>query len=256
MGFTHVEIPVEDPDIIDASEVRRALDANSLKAIVCGAFGPTRDLTHKDPAVHQVCFDYLERCFEFCLAWDTTFVAGPMYSAVGKTRLLPPDERKREWDLAITNLRKVSERAATHGLFLAIESLNRFESDLVNTAEDLLRLVTDINHPSAKIMLDSFHMTLEERDLAKAIITVGDHLIHMQVSENYRGAPGTGLTPWTELKKGLDAVNYDGVISIESFTPSNQELAGAVCIWKPFAISQDQFAIDGLAFLKSLYSST
>ncbi len=256
MGFSHVEIPVEDPDIIDAIEVRQALAANGLKAVVCGAFGQTRDLTHDDPAVHQVCFDYLEKCFEFCLAWDTKFVAGPMYSAVGKTRLLPPDERKREWDLAVTNLRKASERAATHGLFLAIESLNRFESDLVNTADDLLRLVTDIDRPSAKIMLDSFHMTLEERDLAKAIITVGDHLIHMQVSENYRGAPGTGLTPWAELKKGLDAVNYNGVISIESFTPNSQELAGAVCIWKPFAETQDQFAIDGLAFLKSLYSSS
>jgi len=117
-------------------------------------------------------------------------------------------------------------------------------------------MVTDINHPSAKIMLDSFHMTLEERDLVKAIRTVGDHLIHMQVSENYRGAPGTGLTPWADIKHGLETIKYDGVISIESFTPKNQELAGAVCIWKPFADSQDQFAIDGLAFLQSLFSST
>jgi len=114
MGFSYVEIPIEDPDIIDALEVKHALDANGLRAIVCGAFGPTRDLTHKDPAVHQVCFDYLDKCFEFCLAWDTKFVAGPMYSAVGKTRLLPPNERQKEWNLAVSNLRKVSEKAATH----------------------------------------------------------------------------------------------------------------------------------------------
>ena len=250
MGFTHVEIPVEDPDLINPKKVANALKEHNLKAIVCGAFGPSRDLTHEDPKVHQQCFDYLDRCFDLCLDWDTNFVAGPMYSAVGKARLLPPDERKKEWDLAISNLRKVCERAAENNLFIALESLNRFETDLVNTSEDLIRMVKDINHPSAKILLDSFHMTIEERNLEEAIKLAGDHLIHVQVSENYRGSPGSGQTRWDDFKSGLDAINYDGVITIESFTPNVQELAGAVCIWKPFSESQDQFAKDGLAFLK------
>ena len=255
MGFSHVEIPVEDPSIIDARVVKEALDEYGLKAILCAAFGPTRDLTHEDPKVHQQCKDYVYRCFELCHAWDCEFVAGPMYSAVGKARLVPPDQRKREWDMAVKNLTEICERAGSESLSIALEPLNRFESDLVNTAADVVRMVNEINHPAARILLDSFHMTIEERDLEQAFRLVGDQLVHVQVSENYRGVPGTGLTDWDAIKRGLDAIGYNGVISIESFTPNVQELAGAVCIWKPFADTQDDFAKDGLTFLKSKFEN-
>ncbi len=253
MGFTHVEIPVEDPEIINAELVKKALDEQGLKAIVCGAFGPTRDLTHEDPIVHQVCFDYVFRCFDLCHQLGADFVAGPMYAAVGKARLLPPEKRKIEWDRAVKNLRFVCERAGKENLQIAIEPLNRFETDLVNTTEDVVRLVQDINHSAAKILLDSFHMCLEERDLSEAIKLAGDSLIHLQVSENYRGSPGTGQTDWIAIKNGLKAIDYQGIISIESFTPEIKELAGAVCIWKPFAENQDAFAAEGLQFLKAVF---
>ena len=252
-GFTHVEIPVEDPTLFDPHLVKSALEEHDLQAVLCGAFGPTRDLTHEDPKIHQQCKDYVYRCFDLCHIWDCEFVAGPMYSAVGKTRLLPPDERQREWDLAVSNLREICERAGAESLSIALEPLNRFESDLVNTASDVVNMVNDINHPAARVLLDSFHMTIEERDLTEAFKTAGDKLIHVQVSENYRGAPGTGLTNWDAIKAGLDAIDYKGIISIESFTPNVQELAGAVCIWKPFAKTQDDFAKDGLAFLRSKF---
>lgn len=253
MGFDAVEIPVEDPGLIDNKLVKRALDDHGLQGIVCGAFGPTRDLTHEDPAVHQQCFDYLEKCFDLCNAIDATFLAGPMYSAVGKARMVPPKQRKKEWDLAVSNLHKVCEMAGPRGLSIALEPLNRFESDLVNTAEDVVRMAQDIDHPSARVMLDSFHMTIEERDIEQAILTTGDKLIHVQVSENYRGTPGTGLTPWEAFRSGIEKVGYRGVISIESFTPEIKELAGAVCFWKNMAESQDAFASDGLKFLKNLF---
>jgi D-psicose/D-tagatose/L-ribulose 3-epimerase len=98
-------------------------------------------------------------------------------------------------------------------------------------------------------------MSIEESDVEKAIINAGDNLIHLQVSENYRGTPGTGQTPWNAYKRGLDAINYQGVVSIESFTPENKELAGAVCFWHPMAESQDKFASEGLEFLKNLLTS-
>jgi D-psicose/D-tagatose/L-ribulose 3-epimerase len=173
-----------------------------------------------------------------------------MYSAVGKARMLSPEKRKIEWELAVKNLRTVCNMAADRGLQIALEPLNRFESDLINTADDAVRLISDINHPAAKIMLDGFHMNIEERNIEKAIITSGDRLIHIQVSENYRGTPGTGQTCWDAYKKGLEAINYKGTVTIESFTPDNKELAGAVCFWHPMAESQDGFASEGLRFLK------
>ena len=249
-GYDAVEIPVEDPSLIDLDLVKKALADEGLKAIICGAFGPSRDLTHDDPAFHQTCFTYLDSCLEIASELGAGFVAGPMYSAVGKARLVSPEQRKVEWDRAVSNLRKVCRRAGEFGLDLAIETLNRFETDLINTSKDLMRLIGDINEPQAKAVLDGFHLNIEEPDLESAIRRVGDKLIHVQVSENYRGTPGTGQTNWAAWKRGLEAINYRGTISIESFTPQVKELAGAVCIWKPLVPSQDGFAKDGLEFLK------
>jgi D-psicose/D-tagatose/L-ribulose 3-epimerase len=251
MGYDAVEIAVEDPALINAQRVKELLQANGLKAVVCGAFGASRDLTHDDPAVQKGCLQYIEDSLEMCAVWDAGFFAGPMYAAVGKARMLPPDARKAEWELAVKNLQKVCGMAAARGLQIALEPLNRFESDLVNRAADVMRLIGDIGHPAAKVVLDGFHMNIEEPDLEQAVRETGDKLIHVQVSENYRGAPGTGQTRWDALYRGLQTVNYQGVVSIESFTPNNKELARAVCIWRPLAASQDTFATEGLAFLRS-----
>lgn len=254
MGFDVVEIPVENPELIDAKAVNNALMENGLEPTVCGVFGPTKDLTHDDVSVHETCFRYIEKCFELCNAWNVDFVAGPMYSAVGKARMVSSEQRKIEWERAVNNLRKVCEVAQSFGTSIALEPLNRFESDMVNTAEDVMRLVTDINYTEAKVLLDGFHMTIEEKNIREAINTVGDKLLHVQVSENHRGIPGSGLTPWYEFQKGLEDIDYKGAMVIESFTPEIKELAGAVCIWKNLAESQDGFASEGLNFLKETFN--
>lgn len=249
-GYDVVEIPVEDPALIDIKLVKEALLENGLEAVICGAFGTSRDLTNDDTSFHKTSLDYIESCLEISYDLGAKFFAGPMYSAVGKARLVSPEQKKVEWDRAVHNLRIVSEMASKRGLEIALEPLNRFESDLINTAKDVHQLVKDINHPAAKIILDGFHMNIEEPDIESAIKLAGDKLIHLQVSENYRGTPGTGQTRWDAYKRGLEAINYQGIVSIESFTPEVKELAGAVCIWRPLVPSQDGFAKEGLEFLK------
>lgn len=251
LGFDVVEIAVEDPALIDVKKVKEALNQYGLQTVICGAFGNSRDLTNESKDVQQNGLSYIEACLDMCAELGVSFFAGPMYSAVGKARMLKPEQRKAEWDLAVHNLLKVCDMAGSRDLKIALEPLNRFESDLVNTANDVMRMVKDINHPAANVILDSFHMSIEERDVEQAIRAVGDKLIHVQVSENYRGAPGSGQTPWDAYKRGLEAINYKGIVSIESFTTDNVELAGAVCFWTPKADTQDDFAKDGLKFLKS-----
>lgn len=251
MGFDVVEIAVEDPALIDIKKLKSALNEYKLQASICGAFGTSRDLTNESKAVQQNGLDYIESCLDICKELEVGFLGGPMYSAVGKARMLKPDQRKAEWDLAVKNLQRVSEMATARDLKIALEPLNRFESDLVNTSEDVLRMVNDINHPAACIMLDSFHMSIEEKNVERAITIAGDKLIHLQVSENYRGAPGTGQTPWNDYRNGLEKIGYEGIVTIESFTTDNVELAGAVCFWTPKAESQDVFATEGLRFLKN-----
>lgn len=250
MGFEEVELAVEYPALIDTRALVQGLERYQLKPVIVGAFGPTRDLTHEDPAVQQNCLNYIRECLQLAADVGAGFVGGPMYSAVGKARMVPAAQRQQEWQLAVENLRRACELADGLGLQLALEPLNRFESDLVNTAEDARRLVEAIQHPAARIMLDSFHMGIEERNVEAAIQKAGDLLIHVQVAENYRGTPGTGQTNWEAYHRGLTAIGYTGGLSIESFTTDNQELAGAVCFWRPMATSQDAFASEGLKFLK------
>lgn len=257
MGFDFVEVPIEDPTLIDGKLVRRALDDHGLTSVGCGAFGPTRDLTHEDPKVHANCFEYITRSLDLCTQLGANVFAGPMYSAVGKRRLLPADQRKGEWNLAVANVRKACELAGARGIRLAIEPLNRFETDLVNTAADVARMIDEIAHPAAGVMMDSYHMNLEERDNEEALRTVGHRLAHVQVSDNYRGCPGKGQVRWDTFKRGIEAAQsagYQGGIAIESFTPEIVELAGAVCFWRPMEPSQDGFAEEGLAFLKKLFA--
>ncbi|MES2438610.1 MAG: sugar phosphate isomerase/epimerase family protein [Verrucomicrobiota bacterium] len=256
LGFKSVELPIEDPALVDAKALRPVLEDLGLTVHVCGAFGPGRDLTNADAAVRDSGRAYISSCLDIAAGLGATFLAGPMYSEVGKARQLPEDERRREWDLAVSELRKVSAAAGERGLSIALEPINRFETDLVNTTADSLRMIRDIDHPAAKVMIDTFHMTIEESDIGAAIRAAGKDLIHVQVSENHRGVTGTGLTPWTSFRDALREIDYNGSIVIESFTPDNRDLAGAVCIWKRFTPTQDEFAARGLAFLQQLFAQS
>lgn len=253
LGFGAIELPVEDASLIDAAALAPVIAGTGLKVHVCGAFGPGRDLTDPDPSVRASTQGYLASLMDIATTLGAGFIAGPMYSRVGKARQLPEAERRREWDLAVSELHTAAIEAGNRGLALAIEPINRFETDLVNTAADAVRMVRDIAHPAAKMMIDTFHMTIEESNLGDAIRHAGKDLIHVQVSENHRGVTGTGLTPWTDFRDALREINYSGSIVIESFTPDNRDLAGAVCIWKRFTANQDEFASRGLDFLKNLF---
>jgi D-psicose/D-tagatose/L-ribulose 3-epimerase len=253
-GYDKVEIAVEDPQLINTSEIKKRLEDNNLGVIICGAFGTTRDLTSDDESIRKNGLNYIEECLNIAAELDAGFFAGPMYSAVGKARMVSQEQRKVEWDRAVSGVRKVSEMAESRGLDIGIESLNRFESDLVNNVNDVLKLIKDVNHSATKICLDMFHMNIEEPDPEQAIVSAGDKLIHLQVSENYRGTPGTGSSNWQAYYNGLEKINYSGTISIESFTPDNKELAAAVCIWRNLAKDQDSFAREGNIFLKKWIS--
>ena len=254
MGFDVFEIAVEDPSRFAGDRLSEALRSSGLRPVACGAFGPSRDLTHEDSRYRRESLAYIRDVLKLCERWNAAIFAGPMYSAVGKRRQVSADQKQKEWDLAVAGIREAGLMAADHGVTLAIEPLNRFETDLVNTAAQAVRLVEEVAHPNVKVHLDTFHMMIEENSLLDAIILAGPRLVHFHACESNRGTPGTGLVPWDQVADGLRAIGYGGDLVIESFTPECVSIAAAAAIWRPLAPSQDALARDGRAFLRRLVS--
>lgn len=251
-GFDVFEMACEEPAGIDVGAVKAALDETGLGAVVCGVFGPDRDLSSADAGVRETTKTYVRWMIDTAETLGATVVCGPAYSSVGKARLLPPAERAAERRRAVESLREVGGYAADHGVRLALEPLNRFEVDMINTVEQGLDLLDEIDSPAVGLHLDTFHMHIEEKNTEAAIRRAGDKLFHFHACENDRGIPGSGQVDWDGVARGLAAVEYDGVVAIEAFTPALEAIARAVCLWRPLAPDQDTLARQGLAFLRGL----
>src|SRR5690606_7451408 len=132
------------------------------------------DLTSDDAKLRETGIAYIETCLDIAKELGASFFAGPMYSAVGKARMVSPEQKRKEWERAAEGLRMACELASGRDLDIALEPLNRFESDLINNVDDVLRLIKDIDHPSAKVCLDMFHMNIEEPDPEDAIVKAGE----------------------------------------------------------------------------------
>jgi D-psicose/D-tagatose/L-ribulose 3-epimerase len=250
IGYQVIEVCVEDPRLLTAGALRQAAHGTGLQISICGAFGPERDVSHDDPTMRALGIEYLRQCVDIAAAVGSPHVAGPMYSATGKARLLAPQERDAQRTWAADSLRQVADYAAQRGVRLAIEPLNRFETDLINTVEQALDLCARIDRDNVGLLLDTFHMNIEEKSIGNAIISAGAKVFHVQVSENDRGTPGSGHVPWQETFDALDTIGYDGPIVVESFLPTVAEIARAVSLWRPVAPSMDALARDGYAFLR------
>ena len=250
MGFEILEIAVEDPALVDVGVLKQALDNAGLQAIVCGAFGPDRDLANADAQLRQNGMTYVQWLVDAAAELGSPVVAGPMYSSVGKAHLPTAVEREAEWERAVSGLEVLAAYAGERGVKLAFEPLNRFETDMINVVEQGLTLIGDVGSPYLGFHLDTFHMHLEEKDSAAAIRSAADRVFHFHACENDRGVPGTGQVHWQAVAQALQEIDYQGAVVIESFTPQVKSIARAVCIWREIAPDQDSIAAQGLAFLQ------
>ncbi len=253
MGFDVLEVALDDASIIDTKLLRKMTEDNGLEVTVCGAYGPTRDISSDDPAIRREGVDYVKQSIRFAEEVGSTLFSGPIYSAVGKARMIPDDERKQQWDWCVTNLRQLGKVASDAGVTMGVEPLNRFETDMITLAEHALRLIADVGHPAYKVHIDTFHANIEEKSIPDAIRRVGKgRLGHFHACENDRGIPGTGHQDWVGIRDALKEIEYDGPVVIESFTPGAVEIAKAAAIWRPLAPSQDELASGGARFLRDL----
>ncbi len=254
MGFDRIEIPLEDLDDLDHERGAAIIKDHGLGVSACVAMGPDRDLVHPDESIRASGMEYIRAAIRTTQKLGGTNLVGPIYSTVGRTWQSTPEERAADTDLLVRQLRTLSAYAGDHGVVLCVEPLNRFETSFINLHGQALEVIERVDHPSCQILLDTFHMNIEEKNLGDAIRAVGTHLRHVHACENDRGTPGTGNIPWGDVAQGLKDSGYDGPIVIESFTAKVKSIARAAAIWRPLAPSQDALAQDGLKFLKALLS--
>lgn len=251
LGADVLELCIEDTTRITPDAILAAAEGTDVAFSLCGAFGPDRDVSHDDPEIRRNGLAYIRYLVDLAAAIGAPVIAGPAYSAVGKTRLLSADEREQQRRLAVESLKQSADYAAEKGVRIAVEPLNRFETDLVNTTEQALELIDRIDNDSVGLLLDTFHMNVEEKSHGDAIRLAGERLIHFHSCENDRGTPGTGHVPWDEVFEALDDVGYAGQLVIESFTPAVYEIARAASIWRPLDAGGDELAREGVAFVRS-----
>ena len=252
LGYDVVEVPIEglsDLDYRRASHIARDV---GLGVTVCAAMGPDRDLIHTDPQIRANGMAYLRHCIDAAQTLKAKHVLGPLYSAVGRTWQQTPEERATDIDLLVKQLSELSSYAQSHGVGICVEPLNRFETSFLNLAEQAIEVVDRVNHPACKVLLDTFHMNIEERSIGDAIRAAGSRVGQLHMCENDRGAPGSGHVPWTEVAQAIRDINFDGPLVIESFTPKVKSIARAAAIWRPLAKTPDALATEGLAFLRKL----
>jgi D-psicose/D-tagatose/L-ribulose 3-epimerase len=250
LGFDLLELPLEQPGAWDPGRAAELLAGLGLGAAVCCVMPPGRDLAVTDREVVSATVDYLIHCVEAAARVGSAVVAGPMYAAVGRVWRMSESERAAVLARVATALRPVAERAAERGVKLAIEPLNRYETSLVNTVSQGLALLDEVDHPACGLLLDTFHMNIEEKDPAAAARAAGDRIAHVHACGTDRGSPGADAFDWTAFLVALDEAGYGGPLCIESFTATNETIATAASIWRPLAPSPDALAGDGLLFLR------
>lgn len=255
MGFDIIEVAVEQQELIDWVRLKELIKETGLQVTVSGAFGSERDISSDDPKIREQGLKYITECIKIAEHLGSSVFGGPVYSAVGKTRFIGEEQKKRERSWCVENLVKVGKIAGDYGIVVGVEPLNRFETDMINTADQAISLVQEVASPNIKIQLDTFHCNIEEKNIPNTIRKLGkDLLCHVQANESDRGTPGTGNLDWIGIKEALTEIGYEKAIVIETFGEVSEEIARAASIWRPLANSSDELATEGLAFYKKLFS--
>ena len=256
MGFDAVDIVPFDVYKFPASQVRRRAEDLGLEIIIEIGMPAHANIISPDAPIRAAGVDLSKRLIDVSVEAGATVFGGVNYAGWGY--LTGRMRTEEEWQWGLENFRKVSDYAATNApdLTIALEVVNRFESHFLNIAADAVRFIRDLGTPpNVKVHLDAFHMIREEDSFAGAVRDTGTLLGYIHACENQRGIPGRGQVPWRDFFKALAEINYQGVVTIESFDPNFKNIAKLCCIWRKLADSPEQLATEGLRFLKSIQVS-
>ena len=244
-GFDGVEVATFAFDGFPARRIAQAARDEGLDCTLCSALTGSLSLVGDDSAAAR---DFLRHGIETAAEMETRLFVGPFCAPVGQ--LLGRRRTTDEWKRAVDGLSSLVPDLESHGITMAIEPLNRFETYFLNTIGDGVELCKQVGSPRVALLYDSFHANIEEKDPAASFTTGAAHIAHVHTCENDRGIPGSGHVNWPHLFDAIRKAKYDDWLVIESFGFSIPEIAAAACIWRDLAANAEDIASEGAKFLR------
>ena len=257
LGFDFIELLVPEPqDDLDTAEVRRICAGEGLGVVLAARVNLERSIASEDAQARQGGIDYLTFCIDAAEQLGAKIIGGPLYGEPLVFAGRPPyawsaDQIAERAKRTIDGLAQVAPLAAQAGKVFGLEALNRFETDIVNTTTQAISVCDAVASPGLGVMLDTFHMNMEERSIPDAIRLAGARIVHFQANENHRGFPGTGNMDWTAICRALYEVGYKGPVSLEPFRRDDARVALPIAHWRAPHEDEDDKLRAGLGLIRS-----
>ena len=234
IGFSIFECPIDTMLTMPYSElkkIKRKAEENNIELTFCVGLTGEYDVSSKDKSIREKGIEYLKRCIRFVHKMNGTTIGG-VSTGAWLTKMDEGDTDKRPYvERSVKSIKEIAKEAEDCNVIYALEVVNRFEQFIINTAKEAVDFINMVNNPSIKILLDTFHMNIEEDNIGEAIIIAGDKLGHFHISENNRKLPGQAHIPWDEIFKALKRIDYKSHIVMEPFVQSGGQVGRDLCIW-------------------------
>lgn len=209
---------------------------------------PDTNIASSEKKIREAGLNQLKWAIDMCSELNAEVLCGPFHSTNSLFTGKPPTKDERKWSIEM--LKKAADYASKTNLTLTPEALNRFECYLYNTMEDLTSLVEQVDAPNLGAMYDTHHANIEEKSQSNAIKHIAPHLMHVHISENDRGTPGSGQVNWNEVFSTLKEIRYDGWLTIEAFSRLDPDFANAINVWRDYSPAEEIYT-KGLQFIKN-----
>ena len=214
MGYNGVELAIRDPNLIDGDTIVEVLDRCGLTVPAIGtgqAWGEEKlSFTDPDPAVRQAAIQRVKDHVPFAARMGAMIIIGLLRGIV---RPEVSYEQAMVW--LVEALQECSAAAALANVRLCLEPINRYETTLINNAAQGLTLIDQVGAENFGLLLDTFHMNIEEPSIEESLRAVGDRLFHFHVADSNRWYPGAGHIDFASVLCTLEELGYDGFISGE-----------------------------------------
>jgi D-psicose/D-tagatose/L-ribulose 3-epimerase len=248
LGYKLIEFSYLDPRQVDVKWLAARLQELGLDVAISMGLPPEGDISSADPAIVANGQDILDRAVALVRDLGGSKLAGILSSAHGKQE---HSLTRKAWDTSVSALSKVADRAKAAGVTLNLEIVNRFESNMLNTAAQGMTYIRDTGASNVFLHLDTFHMNIEEADVGLAIRHAADKIGYVHIGESHRGYLGTGNIDFAVIFDALSAIGWNDYVTFESFSTTivDKDLSLKTAIWRNLWTDNVALAKHALQFI-------